>query len=110
MSAHLRDKMIVAALVETNNMFQFSKFSDEHFHQWRTNQEDPVQLGSTFIGSFQIWLRTYYPSNKGNHLRNNKKEGTVWYMCCKILPVLIVTRHNNVQMFQDTITDSRNKP
>jgi adenosine/AMP kinase len=85
--------MIVLALIETSNMYQFLKFAGEHFQLWQLTGADPVELGSTFIDSFQIWLRTNYPSNEGNNLRNNEKEGTVRYRCCKNMPALVVTSH-----------------
>jgi hypothetical protein len=93
--------MIVSSLIETNNMYRFSKFAGEHYKLWQLTGTDPVELGSTFIDAFQIWLRTNYPSNEGNHLRNNEKEGTVRYVCCKNTPTLIVTSHNNVRVFHD---------
>jgi hypothetical protein len=101
MSCYLWDEMIVAALVETNNMYQFAKFANGHFNIWQTTLKDPVELRSTFIDSFQIWLQTNYMSNKGNHLRNNEKKGTVHFMCCKNTPTLVVTSHNNVRVFHD---------
>jgi hypothetical protein len=101
MSCYLRDEMIVSALIETTNMYQFSKFAGEHYKLWQSMGTNLVELGSTFIDAFQIWLRTNYPSNEGNHLRNNEKEGTVRYMCCKNTPTLVVTSHNNVQVFHD---------
>jgi hypothetical protein len=69
--------MIVSALLETNNMFRFSKFAQQHFDSWKAEGSDPLPLGSTFIDSFQIWLRLNYVANEGNHLRTNEKEGVV---------------------------------
>jgi hypothetical protein len=104
MSAYLRDEMIVAALAKTNNMFRFSKFSDEHFELWRSNREDPIDIGSTFLDAFQIWLQTRYSSNEGNHLRNNEEEGTIRYQCSRNTPTLIQTSHNNVRVFHNTMS------
>jgi hypothetical protein len=101
MSSYLCDKMIVMELVETSNMYWFARFSNEHFNLWKMNLENPIALGATFVDSFQIWLRTNYPSNEGNHLRNNEKEGVVQYMCRQNTPTLVLTSHNNVCEFQE---------
>jgi hypothetical protein len=95
--------MIVAALVETNNMYRFSKFADEHFKHWRANREDPIEIGSTFLDSFQIWLQTRYSLNEGNCLQKNETEGTVRFLCSRNMPTLIQTSHNNVRVFHQTM-------
>jgi hypothetical protein len=82
-------------------MYQFSKFAGEHFNLWQMTFINLVELESTFIDLFQIWVRKNYPSNEGIHLRNNEKEGTVRYMCCKNMPTLVVTSHNNVRVIHD---------
>jgi hypothetical protein len=105
MSSYLRDEMITAALVETNNMYRYSKFAQQHYDLWESKRTDPVEIGSTFLDTFQIWLRTNYSSNEGNHLRNNEKEGTVRYMCSRNTPSLVQTTHNNVRSFHYTMAD-----
>jgi hypothetical protein len=77
MSSYLRNEMIVAALVKINNMYQFAKFTNEHFKLWEMHLEDPIALSTTFVNLFQIWLQMNCPSNEGNLLRNNAKEGVV---------------------------------
>ena len=52
-------------------------------------------MGSTFLDTFQIWLRTHYSPNKLNHLRNNEKDGAVCYMCSRNTPSLVVTTHHS---------------
>jgi hypothetical protein len=95
--------MIVAALVETNNMYRYSKFADKLFNLWRVHPEDPINFGSTFLDTFQIWLRTNYSSNEGNRLGNNEKEGAIRYLCSRNLPTLVLTSHNNVRGFHETM-------
>ena len=99
MSVYLRDEMIVSSLLETNNMFRFSKFAKKHYDYWVTEGEDPIPLGSTFIDSFQVWLRTEYSANEGNHTRSNEREGVVRYVCCRNTPTLVSTSQNNVKFF-----------
>jgi hypothetical protein len=99
MSKYLWDEMIVSALLETNNMFQFSKFAKQHFDSWVTKQMDPIPNGSTFVDAFQIWLQVNYESNEGNHLPNNEKEGVVQYPCCYNTPTLLSISYNNVRVF-----------
>jgi hypothetical protein len=103
MSFYLRDEMIVAALVETKNMYRYSKFADEHFNLWQVHREDPINFGSTFLDTFQIWLRTNYSSNEGICLRNNEKEGAIRYLCYRNLPTLVLTSHTNVRGFHETM-------
>jgi hypothetical protein len=110
MSAYLRDEMIVSAFLETNNMFRFAKFAKGHFDSWKENERDPLPLGSTFIDCFQVWLRTNYESNEGNHRRTNEKEGCVRYCCCRNTPTLLTTSHSNVRVFHSMMKGAARRP
>jgi hypothetical protein len=101
---YLRDKTIVCALLETNNMFRYAKFSKEHYQSWRKEDgQDPIPLDCCFVGSFQIWLRRHYPANEGNHLQNGQKEGVVRYCFLKNLPTLVCTSYQNVRAFHNKL-------
>ncbi len=110
MSEYLRDEMIVSAFLESNNMFRFAKFSKEHYERWRSMKMDPLPIGSTFVDCFQIWLRTNYESNEGNHLRTQEKEGCVRYVCSQGTPTLLSTSYNNVKVFHSVMKSLVRKP
>ena len=106
MSEYLRDEMIVSGLLETNNMYRFSKFAGEMFDAWSLQEDEPIPVGSSFVDCFQIWLRTKYTSNEGTHDRRKVKAGAVHYAPSKNNPTLVSTSYSNIRAFHDQMKAS----
>jgi hypothetical protein len=58
LSEYLCDEMIVYAILETNNMYCYAKFAEEHYQSWR--KDGPIPLDYCFVEVFQIWLWQHY--------------------------------------------------
>jgi hypothetical protein len=104
MSVFLVYEMVHAGIVETNNMYRYSRFAQLHFDLWVSHKRDPLPKDMTFNDMFQVWLRKNYDSVDGNHTQTGSKEGSIRFQVSNSLPKMAISSQKNLRALWTKLT------